>query len=78
MRQTTTAVSLQVFCPGTQTAQTPAPMQTEASPAQLLFHFAWLSGIDLSICAGAGLICFVGLEGVKWLWFRRRLGNQPA
>lgn len=47
-------------------------------PAQLLFHFASLSGIDLSICAGAGLICFVGLEGVKWLWFRRRLGNQPA
>jgi Ca2+-transporting ATPase len=47
-------------------------------PAQRLFRFTSLSGIDLLICAGAGLICFVGLEGVKSLWFRRSLGASPA
>ena len=47
-------------------------------PAQRLFRFTALSGVDLLICVGAGLICFVGLEGVKSLWFRQRSGGQPA
>ncbi len=38
-------------------------------PAQRLFHFGPLHWNDLAVCAGAGLLSWIGLELIKSLWF---------
>ncbi|MEC4746865.1 cation-translocating P-type ATPase [Methylomicrobium sp. Wu6] len=39
-------------------------------PAQSLFHFGRLHGVDLAVCGGAGFLSLLLLETIKSLWFR--------